>query len=159
MEDAGRRWLVVGVGCLLLTWPLTGCGGEPKRPLPQHAACDGPVRAELGPVDHTPRPTTFTTSGGDLYFGMKGDSGGVFGPITQSLFSFGPTDLPPRFDTSNTPTNARFSITVERDGLTKVSLPAGDYWVTSSNSTLAWAETCSPVTLEVIHVHKPSLRG
>lgn len=140
----------MGCGVLLLLVSVFGgaCNSTSQTRAP-HPACTSPARHELVSVGEYGWPWMFSTSGGDLYFGVKGFGDGIFNTDVTSFF-FGPSSSPPIVpEGTMSPTNYTESADVDLGRLTKVSLPPGRYWVISSNGGVGWIESCPPTHVRV----------
>jgi len=140
MPRALRQTAVAGAATLAL---LTGCtpAGRPgATPAPSPSApCGGAAAssARLGTPYPDREPAQFTTTGGQLFITAHWYShDGVldFGRRGATVFYIGPADTPPSYDPDRklvTPQTARLEVHEGEYGT--VDLPAGHYWLLTSN--------------------------
>jgi hypothetical protein len=135
---------------------LVGCtpGGRTGHavPSPIPPCGSGPaVTVALGdPYRGTRPPAHFQTSGGPLYLTAHGfNHGGVFDPDRASTaFSIGPADTPPSYDTQRgTVTPLAAGLSVKEGSYGRIELPAGRYWLWSSNGGGVEIVSCTPGAL------------
>lgn len=96
------------------------------------------------------RPAAFRTTGGTLVFqATRFQHGGPFDPkVGQTLISVGPASDPPAYDAARQDvTNATLRLPVKEDTDATAELPAGNYWVVSSNSAWMTVEACAPAVV------------
>lgn len=134
---------------LLLVSLSTGCArtgdGEARG---DQSGCDSPAVAQLGIPFRGARAAFFDTTGGDVFVGVSDLGDTVLGRVTLTGVDIGLGDKGPEID----PTSARVvdpvaSVIVHLDRLSKVSLPAGRYWLVSSNGGRISVRTCPGVEL------------
>ena len=146
--------LVLGA-CLALLPALGGCS-DPRDPGGQTgdrqgASCPAPVVTDLGIPFRGARTAFFRTSGGELRIGVSGLGDSLFGAVTQTGVDIGPGRHAPEVDrASNRVRGAIRSVTVHEDRPTSVDLPAGSYWLVSSNGGRIELRTCPGVTVSEV---------
>ena len=137
---------------LLLTGAVGGCSdsggsGEEAKDV-DSSACPDPTVTRLGVPFRGVSAAFFHTSGGEVRIGVSELSDTVLGDMTQTGVDIGPGESTPEIDRdSNHVLNASESVTVHLDRLAAVSLPAGSYWLVSSNGGRIALHTCPDVTI------------
>ena len=113
---------------------LSGCSDDPEKTgLIPACGPDGVARVELGRP--WGEPARFTTTGGELYATAYGFRHGHFGDsevgTTRLYVGEG---APKDFDAvRNRPSNALVNFRVVENDFTRFELPAGSYWLISTN--------------------------
>lgn len=93
----------------------------------------------------------FRTSGGELEIAVSELGDNVFGDVTQTGVDIGPGEQAPEVDSaSNRVSGAVRSVTVHEGRPTPVSLPAGSYWLVSSNGGRIELHTSPGVTISEV---------
>jgi hypothetical protein len=113
------------------------------------------------------RRAEFTTIGGTLFVTAYGFShGGILDPeVAGTAIYFGLADQPPTWDRQTNPSNLQAEIFVVEDDFTKVDLPAGRYWVLTSNGANVAIVSCEedgvsdPLVRFPAPSHDPTLGG
>ena len=146
--------LVLGA-CLAMLPALGGCsdprGSGGQEDDPRGASCPTPVVTDLGIPFRGARTAFFRTSGGEVWIGVSELGDSLFGKVTQTGVDIGPGPHPPEVDrVSNRVSGAVRSVTVHDDRLTLVDLPAGSYWLVSSNGGRIELRTCPGVTISEV---------
>jgi hypothetical protein len=121
--------------------------------------CAHPAKHELGFVRSTDGPwPSFHSAGGDVYVGVRGlGEDTLFGKVRQTRASLVDLTQEPQFrPDSSAVLNATVNADVHEHRLTKVQLPAGQYWVVSSNYGNLWLETCSDDLVSDVLVAQPA---
>lgn len=133
-----RSGLIIAIVCC-----AAGCDPSPKNgaALPPCGA-EGLARIELGrPLG---REVTFVTSGGTLYATAYGFTHGGFGNaevgVTRLFIGRG---TPERVDAGQRPEGTLVSLRVVEDDYSELDLPAGEYWLVSSNDADVALLSCS----------------
>ena len=137
------------VACVLLL-PLVGGGCAQSGAVDggERPACDEPSVTPLGVPFRGVRAAFFHTSGGEIRIGVSELADSVLGDVTLTGVDIGPGESAPEVDRdSNRVRGARESVTVHLDRLTAVSLPAGSYWLVSSNGGRIELQACPDVTI------------
>lgn len=134
---------------LLLTPVAGGCSDSEKEAKDvDSSACPDPTVTPLGVPFRGVRAAFFHTSGGEIRIGVSELADTVLGDVTQTGVDIGPGESAPEVDRdSNRVRGARESVTVHLDRLTAVSLPAGSYWLVSSNGGRIELHACPDVTI------------
>lgn len=135
--------------CLALLPLLAACatdpGGSPRSSSADEPGCAGATVTELS-VPFGTRAAYFRTSGGQVRIGVSDLGENLFGTVTQTRVDLG--SARPRVDpASNRVLNATTSATVHLNRTTVVSLPAGEYWLLSSNGGRIVLHTCPGVRI------------
>lgn len=145
-----RLWLGA---CLAMLPLLAACANDPGASPRSHSgdesACADATVTELG-VPFGTRVAYFRTSGGQLRIGVSELGEDLFGVVTQTGVDLGSSPRPRVDPASNRVLNATTSVTVHVDRTTEVSLPAGEYWLTSSNGGRIELRTCPGVTISEV---------
>ena len=149
-------WLGVLAGAALL---VSGCTEQgPTRPTSTTVApadqCPSMAeRVELGRPGQSGPPAEFTTSGANLYVSARGFlHGGPLDPrISITMVSVGPADKPPTWDQQrNLITNLQEQVEVREGQLSLLRLPAGRYWLWTSNTVSITLESCQAGNISAV---------
>ena len=139
------------LGACLASFPLlaactTDPGASPRSHSGDEPACADATGTELG-VPFGTRVAYFRTSGGQLRIGVSDLGENLFGVVTLTRVDLGSAPRPRVDPASNRVLNATTSVTVHLDRTTDVSLPAGEYWLASSNGGRIVLHTCPDVRI------------
>ncbi len=142
--------LVLGASLVLLPL-LAACatdpGAGPRSSSPaDEPGCTGETVTELS-VPFGTRAAYFRTSGGQVRIGVSALGENLFGTVTQTRVDLGSARWPRVDPASNRVLNATTTVTVHLDRTPEVSLPAGDYWLLSSNGGQIVLHTCPDVRI------------
>ena len=131
--------------------PAAGCGQgrSPKTPpSPPPCATNPASSVELGipPFSSAPLAPTIETTGATLYLVIRDLAHeGVFDPAypAQSYLDIGPAATPPHYERSDlTPLTTQVVLTEDR--YRQLDLPAGRYWLLTSDPGPVTFISCSP---------------
>ncbi|MGI8536261.1 MAG: hypothetical protein ACR2K2_07105 [Mycobacteriales bacterium] len=153
-----RRRRLRSVAAALTVCTASACGGagSPSAASPSTSTtaastlpCADATEVELGsPYTYASRgPAYFSTSGGTVYLvARRFEQGGFLDvPHPRTLFSVGPGSTPPVVDPqAATVAGVRSEVQAGADEWVPVDLPAGQWWVLSSNGGDVRAASCVP---------------
>lgn len=128
--------------------------GNPDDPKPSASSAAPPCtgnhasRTKLGdtPRDLAPKAAQFDTSGGALHITAYAFShGGLFDPAKgRTSIYIGPVDRPPTYDAQrSTVAPLTLETAVDEDDWVTVELPAGRYWLLTSNAATIDLVSCN----------------
>ncbi|MFP5377185.1 MAG: hypothetical protein ACLGIO_10470 [Acidimicrobiia bacterium] len=145
---------------------LVGCGdpdgassasSTDRVPSPEPAAslapCASPaVVADLGRPGEGGPPAEFTSSGGDIHVSAQFQDSGSFDYPGSTRVSVGPVDRPPAVDRQRgLVANVVEQVTVHEGEAALLRLPAGRYWLLSSNTIPVTLRSCEAGAITDVH--------
>lgn len=118
-------------------------GSNPTSAVSPTPCASMAVVADLGRPGEGGPPAEFTSSGADIYVTAEFQDSGFFNYAGSTRISVGPADRPPMVDRQRgIVTNVVEEITVEEGKEGLLRLPAGRYWVLSSNTVPVTIQSC-----------------
>lgn len=141
------RWTAASVLMISTIGSCSTSGGGEQHPAEQIVLPCNPATTSISIGQSSPpdRLATFRTDGNPIYISVSGflhDQG--FDPkIGSTAIYLGPATELPTYDAQrNIVTNLQTQVTAREGSNVRVDLPAGDYWLWSSNHVSITLESC-----------------